>query len=341
VSRLFFAALLAVAVLCTFVAGVSFGSEPIAFGDVLATLGLRLGFLEAAILQPGVEEIVWDLRLPRVILAGLVGGGLAVIGVAMQALVRNPLAEPYILGVSSGASTGASLFYLGFLPPLMSKALSMPLAAFIGALAAMTIVYLVARSGSSMHTGRLLLAGVAVSALLAATTSFITYASPDPHRVRAVLFWMLGSFSAARWDLLALPAFASVGGCLVLVALARALDALLLGDEPALSLGITVESTKKLLILITAFTTGSLVSVSGIIGFVGLIIPHAVRLISGVTHRRLVPVSYAVGAVFLVWADLAARALIPHEELPVGILTAICGVPFFLVLLRSSKQVFA
>ncbi|HEY5565165.1 MAG TPA: iron ABC transporter permease, partial [Rhodothermia bacterium] len=216
-----------------------------------------------------------------------------------------------------------------------------PLAAFIGALAAMTIVYLVARSGSSMNTGRLLLAGVAVSALLAATTSFITYASPDPHRVRAVLFWMLGSFSAARWDLLALPAFASLGGCLVLVALARALDALLLGDEPALSLGITVESTKKLLIVITAFTTGSLVSVSGIIGFVGLIIPHAVRLISGVTHRRLVPVSYAFGAVFLVWADLAARALIPHEELPVGILTAICGVPFFLVLLRGSKQVFA
>jgi iron complex transport system permease protein len=341
VRGLLFSVLPAGAVLCTFVAGVSFGSEPIAFADVLATLGLRLGLAEGAILPPGVEEIVWDLRLPRVILAGLVGGGLAVIGVAMQALVRNPLAEPYILGVSAGASTGASLFYLGFLPPLISKALSMPLAAFIGALAAMTIVYLVARSGSSMNTGRLLLAGVAVSALLAATTSFITYASPDPHRVRAVLFWMLGSFSAARWDLLALPAFASVGGCLVLVALSRALDALLLGDEPALSLGITVESTKKLLIVITAFTTGSLVSVSGIIGFVGLIIPHAVRLISGATHRRLVPVSYAVGAVFLVWADLAARALIPHEELPVGILTAICGVPFFLVLLRGSKQVFA
>ena len=340
-SRLLFVVLLAGGVLCTVVAGISFGSEPIVFADVLATLGLRLGFVETANLPPGVEEIVWDLRLPRVMLAGLVGGGLAVIGVAMQALVRNPLAEPYILGVSAGASTGASLFYLGFLPPLISKALSMPLAAFIGALAAMTIVYLVARSESSMNTGRLLLAGVAVSALLAATTSFITYASPDPHRVRAVLFWMLGSFSGARWDLLALPAFASVGGCLVLVALARALDALLLGDEPALSLGITVESTKKLLILITAFTTGSLVSVSGIIGFVGLIIPHAVRLISGVTHRRLVPVSYAVGAVFLVWADLAARALIPHEELPVGILTAICGVPFFLVLLRGSKQVFA
>ena len=340
-SRLFFAVVLGAAVLCTVVAGISFGSEAIAFSDVLSALGLRLGFIDRAILPPGAGEIVWDLRLPRVILAGLVGGGLAVIGVAMQALVRNPLAEPYILGVSAGASTGASLFYLGFLPPLISKALSMPLAAFIGALAAMTVVYLVARSGSTMHTGRLLLAGVAVSALLAATTSFITYASPDPHRVRAVLFWMLGSFSAARWDVLALPAVASIGGCLVLVALARALDALLLGDEPALSLGITVESTKKLLIVITAFTTGSLVSVSGIIGFVGLIIPHAVRLVSGVAHRRLVPVSYAVGAVFLVWADLAARSLIPHEELPVGILTAICGVPFFLVLLRSSKQVFA
>ncbi len=340
-TRFFYAVLLLVALAVTFAFGVSFGSEPVAFSDVVSVLGGRLGLSHGASLAPGINEIVWDLRLPRVLLAALVGGGLAVIGVAMQALVRNPLAEPYILGVSAGASTGASLFYLGFLPPLISKALSMPLAAFAGALLAMTIVYMVARSGSTMHTGRLLLAGVAVSALLAAVTSFITYASPDPHRVRAVLFWMLGSFSAARWDALVLPAIASIGGCLILIALARSLDALLLGDEPALGLGISVESTKKLLILITAFTTGTLVSVSGIIGFVGLIIPHAVRLVSGVTHRRLLPVSYLVGAVFLVWADLAARALIPHEELPVGILTAICGVPFFLVLLRNSKRVFA
>jgi iron complex transport system permease protein len=341
VNRLVAGSVLLAVVAATLLTGVSFGSESIAFADVLSALGQNLGTQPRVPLPPGVQEIVWDLRLPRVILACLVGGGLAVIGVAMQALVRNPLAEPYILGVSAGASTGASLFYLGFLPPLVSKALSMPVAAFFGALVAMTIVYLVARSGSTMHTGRLLLAGVAVSALLAALTSFITYASPDPHRVRAVLFWMLGSFASARWDALLLPAIASIGGCFALIALARALDALLLGDEPALGLGITVESTKKILIVVTAFTTGTLVSVSGIIGFVGLIIPHAVRLVSGVTHRRLLPVCYLSGAVFMVWADLAARALIPHEELPVGILTAICGVPFFLVLLRSSKRVFA
>jgi len=332
--------LLALAVV-TVVAGLWFGSESIPFDHVLAVLRQRFLGSGGVELPAGVTEIVWDLRFPRVVLAALVGGGLAVIGVAMQALVRNPLAEPYILGVSAGASTGASLFYLGFLPPLLSKALSMPLAAFVGALLAMTIVYLVARSGSNLHTGRLLLAGVAVSALLAAMTSFITYASPDPNRVRAVLFWMLGSFSGARWDVLVLPAIASLGGCAVLLLSTRALDALLLGDEPALGLGISVESTKKLIIFVTAFTTGCLVSASGIIGFVGLIIPHAVRLVAGVTHRRLVPVSYIVGAAFLVWADLAARTLVPHEELPVGILTAICGVPFFLVLLRNAKRVFA
>jgi len=341
VSRLLFGLALLVLAGITVLAGLSFGSESIAFDHVLSVLAQRFTGSNGPSLPAGVAEIVWDLRFPRVVLAALVGGGLAVIGVAMQALVRNPLAEPYILGVSAGASTGASLFYLGFLPPIISKALSMPLAAFVGALLAMTIVYLVARSGSNLHTGRLLLAGVAVSALLAAVTSFITYASPDPHRVRAVLFWMLGSFSAARWDALALPAIASLGGCAVLLVSTRALDALLLGDEPAMGLGISVESTKKLIILMTAFTTGSLVSVSGIIGFVGLIIPHAVRLVAGVSHRRLVPVSYIVGAAFLVWADLAARTLIPHEELPVGILTAICGVPFFLVLLRNAKRVFA
>lgn len=284
------------------------------------------------------HAIVWQLRMPRVILALSVGGGLAVIGVAMQALVRNPLAEPYILGVSSGASVGASVFYLGFLPPLLSKTLSMPLAAFLGALGAITIVFFAARTGPRLSTTRLLLAGVAVSSFLAAITAFVTYASPSPDRIRTVLFWLLGSFQSARWDSVWLPLVVSVFGMGILWVLARPLDALVTGEEPARSLGIPVEALKRVLILLAAAVTGVLVSASGIIGFVGLIIPHAIRFLVGASHRRVIPLAFASGALFLLLADLVARSILSGQELPVGILTAICGVPFFLFLLRRTER---
>ncbi|MDX1438946.1 MAG: iron ABC transporter permease, partial [Rubricoccaceae bacterium] len=285
------------------------------------------------------HTIVWQLRMPRTLLALSVGGGLAVIGVAMQALVRNPLAEPYILGVSSGASAGASAFYLGFLPPLLSKSLSMPLAAFLGALLAITVVFLAARTGSRMSTTRLLLAGVAMSSFLAAVTAFVTYASPSADRIRTVLFWLLGSFGSARWSTVWLPLFFSVGGMGILWVLSRPLDALVTGEEPARSLGIPVEGLKRFLILLSAAVTGILVAASGIIGFVGLIVPHAVRFLVGASHRRLIPLSFAVGALFMLAADLVARTALSGQELPVGILTALCGVPFFLILLRRTRMV--
>ncbi len=288
--------------------------------------------------DPAVHAIVWQLRMPRALLAVAVGGGLAVIGVAMQALVRNPLAEPYILGVSSGASVGASVFYLGFLPPLLSKSLSMPLAAFIGALGAITIVFFAARTGPRLSTTRLLLAGVAVSSFLAAITAFVTYASPSPDRIRTVLFWLLGSFQSVRWDSVWLPLVVSVLGMGALWVLARPLDALVTGEEPARSLGIPVEALKRFLIFLAAAVTGVLVSASGVIGFVGLIIPHAIRFLVGASHRRVIPLAFASGALFLLIADLVARSVLSGQELPVGILTAICGVPFFLVLLRRTER---
>jgi len=290
--------------------------------------------------DPIAERIIWQLRLPRVLLASITGGGLAIVGVAMQTLVRNPLAEPYILGLSSGASAGASLFYLGLLPPLLSRTLSMPLAAFLGALLTLTLVYLVARQNGTLSISRLLLGGVAISALMASVTSFVTFASPNPDKLRAVLFWLLGSFSGARWSLLPLPVLAAIFGFLGLLILARPMDLLLLGEEPAAQLGLSVEWTKRLLILLAALVTGTLVSFSGIIGFVGLIVPHAVRALVGVPHRRVVPLSFLLGAIFLVWADLVARLLLPGTELPVGVVTALCGVPFFLVLLRRSPYRF-
>ena len=317
---------------------VAFGSEPVALADVGHVVWHRLTGSGPAP-DETVERIVWRLRMPRVVLALLVGGGLSVVGVAMQALVRNPLAEPYLLGISSGASAGASLFYLGFLPPLLSTALTLPLAAFFGGLLSITVVFLVARERGVVSVGRLLLAGVAMSALMGAVTSFVTYASPELGKVRAVLFWLLGSLAGTRWSMLPLPALATTLGLLLLAGLARPLDALLMGEEPALSLGVPVEAIKRLLIVLAALVTGTLVAASGAIGFVGLIVPHAARSLVGVPHRRLVPFSFALGAIFLLWADLAARTVLPGE-LPVGILTALCGVPFFFVLLRRGAYQF-
>ena len=286
------------------------------------------------------RQILWDLRAPRLVLAIAVGGGLSVIGVAMQALVRNPLAEPYIVGASSGASAGAALFFLGFLPPVLSKAISMPVAAIAGAWLAVTVVFLVARSGPVLSTGRLLLAGVAMSALLGSVTAFITYASPEPDKLRAVLFWLLGSLTRANWSQVIAPILISAASALALWALARPLDLLTTGEEPAAALGVPVERLKRVLLALSAIATGVLVAAAGVIGFIGLIVPHAVRILVGASHRRLVPFAFLGGAAFLVLADLAARTLLQGQEIPVGVLTAICGVPFFLVLLRKAGRAF-
>ena len=286
---------------------------------------------------PGPEvdqQIVWMLRMPRIVLALSVGGGLAVIGVAMQALVRNPLAEPYILGASSGASAGAALFYLGFLPAVVSRTASMSVVAVAGAWLAVLAVFAAARKGPVLSTTRLLLAGVAMSAMLGSVTAFVTFASPEPDKLRAVLFWLLGSLSGTRWGEVWAPLVISTASGTALWALARPLDLLSTGEEAAAALGVPVEGLKRGLIAIAAVATGVLVASAGVIGFVGLIVPHAVRLVAGATHGRLVPLAFAGGAVFLLLADLAARTILPAQEVPVGVLTAICGVPFFLLLLR-------
>lgn len=321
------------------VAGVALGSTALPLSDVLAVFGARLGLNAPP--DALTDAIVWSLRLPRVLLALCVGGGLAVVGVAMQALVRNPLAEPYVLGLSSGASAGIALFYLGWLPPFLSQALTLPLAAFAGGLGTIVLVFLVARTGTTLSVSRLLLAGVAMASLMGAVSSFATLASPDPNKLRTVLFLVLGSLSGSRWELVSLPAITVLLALGLLLALARPLDALLLGEEPAQHLGLPVEQLKRGLLLLAAFVTGVLVAVSGAIGFVGLMVPHAVRLTVGTVHRRLLPLSFLTGAVFLTAADLAARLVLPGQELPLGILTAICGVPFFLFLLRRHAYRFS
>ncbi len=321
------------------VISVSIGGE-VSLTDALSVLWYYITFGSSSPPDPIADRIVWGLRLPRALLAFIVGGGLGIIGVAMQTLVRNPLAEPYILGISSGATAGASLFYLGFLPPLISKTMSMPIAAFLGSLCAIVIVYGVAGSRGRISVARLLLAGVAVASLMGALTSFITLSSPEPDKLRSVLFWLLGSFHLAQWSTLTWPAIAVFIGLIVLMILSSPLDGMLTGDESAHSLGVAVESIKRILIVLASIVTGSIVAASGAIGFVGLIVPHAVRSFTGVTHRKVLPASFIGGAIFLLWADMLARSVLPDAQLPVGIVTALCGVPFFLILLHRKQHSF-
>ena len=217
-------------VIPTFGAGIAFGSADITFADAIRVLWMHLAPTSSIRADPIVDKIVWELRFPRVVLAFVVGGGLSIVGVAMQTLVRNPLAEPYILGISSGASAGASLFYLGFLPPVISLALTLPLAAFLGGLLTMLLVYVIASRGSYIEITRLLLAGVALSAFMGAISTLATFASPELEKMKTIMFWLLGSFAGSRWDAILLP-FVVCAGCTgLMMAFARPLDAMLLGE---------------------------------------------------------------------------------------------------------------
>ena len=323
-------ALLLAATAVAFAASLTFGSADLGWARLLDTLGGGGDSVSRA--------IVFEIRIPRALLALAVGSGLSVVGVAMQALVRNPLAEPYVLGASGGASAGASLFYLGFVPPVVAKSLSMPLAAVAGSWVALLVVFLLARRGPTLSTARLLLAGVAISALLGSLTALVTFASPDPDKLRAVLFWLLGSLTGAQWPGVLVPLAAAGFGTLVLLALARSLDLLAFGEDAASTLGVRVERLKRALLGLSAVVTGLLVAAAGLVGFVGLVAPHAVRLAVGPAHRRLVPLAALGGGLFVLLADLVARTVLPGQELPVGVVTALCGVPFFLTLLRRSDR---
>ncbi|KKB36843.1 Vitamin B12 ABC transporter, permease component BtuC [Bacillus thermotolerans] len=285
------------------------------------------------------ENIVWNLRFPRVLLAIIAGAGLAVIGTAIQALVRNSLADPYILGVSSGASVGATLVIL-FGAFSIFGPYALVAAAFLGSLLSMILVFFLAQVGGKISTVRLLLAGIAVSMILSAVTSFIVISAPQEEGIKTAMFWMMGSLSGAKWTFIPIPAAVTLIGFLFLWSQYRSLNILLMGEEAAVTLGIRLEHFRKLLIVVTALLTGVLVSVCGSIGFVGLMVPHIVRLVMGSDHRTVLPISALVGAIFLVWADICARTVISPEEMPIGIVTALCGGPFFLWLLRRSAYSF-
>lgn len=277
------------------------------------------------------DQAVWQFRLPRALLAGLSGAGLALAGALMQVTVRNPLAEPYILGVSSGASVGAvAVIVFG------SAALGgvpVNVAAFVGALAACACVAALARRDGTLSPTRMILAGVALGTLLSAVTSYLTI-STNAQNVVSVLFFLLGSVSAATMSSLIGPAIALAVACVLAALLSRSLNALMTGDESAVSLGVDATRLRGLLLILASLLTGTVVSVAGGIGFVGLVVPHIARILVGADHRRMIPVTVLAGAVFLMITDLLARTVAQPTEIPLGILTAFVGAPFFLWLMR-------
>lgn len=319
-------AVLAVLLALSIIAGVRFGSVPLTTGEVLAAL--------SGSGDPIPRDIVLGLRLPRVLLGVLVGGGLAIAGATFQALLRNPLAEPYILGISGGASVGAVLVLAFGWAAAGSWAL--PLAAFAGAIVAIAMVFGVATStGRAMDVRVLLLAGVVVAAFFSACITLILSVSPA-RTIQSAVLWIMGSLAAATWRGVLLTAAYTLPASLVLLAFARPLNLMAIGEETAAYLGAEVEHVKRAALLIAALITASGVAVAGVIGFVGLVVPHAVRLVIGSDHRALLPLSFLAGGTFLTAADLVARLTLAPTEIPIGVITAFVGVPFFLLLLRRS-----
>jgi iron complex transport system permease protein len=279
------------------------------------------------------DNAIWQFRLPRALLAATAGAALALAGALMQAVVHNSLAEPYILGVSAGAGVGAvSFIVLG----VGVSSLGMGTAAFVGALMATAAVYLLAHKNGRIAPQRLILAGVALGSLFSAVTSYLTIAT-DAQNVFSIMFFLLGSVSAATMAHLALPVAALIAVGLYAVFRARALNALLIGDDAAASLGVNVNRMRSGVLVAAALLTGSVVAVCGGIGFVGLVIPHISRILVGADHRKMLPVALLGGAAFLATCDLLARTLAAPSEIPLGVLTALVGAPFFLWLLRRDR----
>lgn len=283
---------------------------------------------------PGYADgIVWGMRLPKVLVAACVGAGLSIVGIMMQAMTKNAMADPYLLGISSGASAGAAA-------AILLGILHVGTGAFIGAILSSALVFLLSGASGRVSTTKLILSGVAVSSLFSAVTNLLIFLQSNEKKLSAVLFWMTGSFAGVEWaDVL--PVAVSFLICVtVLLLIHRALDAILLGEEMALTVGVDVPKLKILMIILGALVTGIMVSVSGTIGFVGLIVPHITRTLVGSVHRRLIPFAALLGSVFMIWADTLARVVAAPSELPIGVVTAFIGAPFFLLLLYKSRYSF-
>jgi iron complex transport system permease protein len=330
----FYAAMIPLLLFITVLA-VMVGSTPVTWTTVLHVLAAKVlpsGWVDASAVTRADDAIVWLIRLPRIVVAAVVGAGLATAGAMMQSLFRNPLAEPSLTGVGPGAVLGAVLvFVTGW---STASVVMLPLSAIGGALLALFFVYAIATRGGATPITTLLLAGIAVGSFLTAISSLLISVNIVTWQVaQEIVFWMMGGLDGRTWAhvWLSLP-FVAVGLVAAMLQ-TRTLDLLLLGEESASALGVEIESAKRLLVFTSALLTGASVAVAGLVGFVGLIIPHAVRLLLGPGHRTLVPASAVSGAAFLIGCDLLARTVRPPAEIRLGVVTALCGAPFFLLLL--------
>ena len=316
------------------------GSVQIPFLITSSILISKLPLVELTPTWTGaLETIVLEIRLPRVILAGLVGAALAIAGATYQGLFRNPLADPYLIGVAQGAALGA---VIGFLLPATWHSSGfgfgiIPLLAFSGALMSTAIVYNLARIGKTLPVTTLILAGVALGALLGSIVSYLIISSGE--RIHGIMFWLMGSFSLTQWSEAKIVLPYVLLGVVIILLYARSLNLMQLDEEQAQQLGINVERLKLVLLAAATLITAAAVSFVGIIGFVGIIIPHAVRLIWGADYRFLLPLSVLTGAIFLILADIIARTALAPTEIPIGVITALFGAPFFLYLLRRRKRI--
>lgn len=317
---------------------VTFGSVQIHPIDVFEIIKSNLLGLES-ILPESMNEIVWGIRLPRVLMGAIVGAGLGVIGVCMQSLVQNPIADPYILGISSGASLGATLYILTGLP-MMFSGLGIKGFAFIGSITSTIIVYNISKLGGKPTPVKFILAGTAISAIFSSITNLIVMRSDNKEGIKDVMFWTMGRLSGARWDDLLLITIIVGAGIILLMYQYRNMNVLLMGDESATTLGLKIDYVRKFLMIISSLLTAVIVCVAGSIGFVGIMIPHIVRYLVGSNHKRLLPMTALVGAIFLIWADVLARTIAIPEEIPIGIITSITGAPFFLYLMVKKSGTF-
>lgn len=313
-------------------AAVSLGAVPIPISTVW---GVILERIAPGLVTPdwsaGRAAIVWDIRLPRALLAALVGAGLALVGAVLQAVTRNPLADPHLLGISSGGAFGAilALLHTGMFLGLAT----VPIFAFIGALAATLLVLALATFARATSADRLVLTGVAVSFIVMALANLLIFMG-DPRAAHTVVFWMLGGLGLAQWGHLIWPAVILAGAALWFRLVAGSLNAMTIGDETAATLGIPVAAFRLAVFVVAALVTGVMVAFSGVIGFVGLMIPHIVRLIVGGDNARVLPAAMLTGAIFLIWADIIARTIMRPEDMPIGIVTGLIGGAFFVWLLR-------
>lgn len=332
-------ALLPVVLGSSLVVALMYGTVSIPPGDVLGVLLHKLGLWQGPVgWADSTEYIVWDFRLPHVIAAALVGAALALAGTLFQAVLRNPLADPYVIGTAAGAQVGVTFAVSASVQFVFLGFGTVQLAAFAGALVTVLFVYGLARSAGTTPVVTLLLAGFAVSSFLISATTFIAYAS---HQLNQILTWTLGGIEVEAWQQLGLITPLILGAAVLTYLLSARLDVMLLGEEQASRLGVRVEVLKLGAIVLASFLTAMAVSLAGIIAFVGLIIPHAARMVYGSGHRGLIPAAALGGSAFLVITDLAARTVLAPAVLPLGVMTAVIGAPFFLHLLRTAKRRYA